>query len=126
LKASLDCTTRIHRSQAVVMHLYSKHLLGTKRRVDLCEFKASLIYRVSSKMARATYRHTEKPCLEGKQNKTKQKSTELSTMTGTSDLQTGSYCIAQVGTCYIPKAGLKLIATLLLCPHKCWASIHNP
>jgi hypothetical protein len=28
--------------------------LGKKRQADLCEFKASLVYRVSSKIARAT------------------------------------------------------------------------
>jgi hypothetical protein len=35
--------------------------LGKQRQVDLCEFEASLVYRVSSRTARAT--HREKPCL---------------------------------------------------------------
>ena len=39
--------------------------LGRQRQVDLCEFKASLVYRVSSRTAGATGR----PCLE----KTKKK-----------------------------------------------------
>jgi hypothetical protein len=40
-----------------------------QRQVDVCEFKASLIYNVSSRIAKAS---PEKPCLEKtKQSKTK-------------------------------------------------------
>jgi hypothetical protein len=42
---------------------------------QISEFKASLVYRVSSKTARATQRnpvsYTEKPCLKKKKKKTK-------------------------------------------------------
>ena len=41
--------------------------LGRQRQEDLCEFRVSLVYRVSSKTSRATQRN---PVLE---NKTKQK-----------------------------------------------------
>ena len=41
--------------------------LGSQRQVDLCEFEASLVYRMSSRTVSKT---TEKPCLE-RQNKTK-------------------------------------------------------
>ena len=41
--------------------------LGRQRQVDLCEFKASLVYRVSSRVVRAT----EKPYLKNKQTKNK-------------------------------------------------------
>ena len=40
--------------------------LGRQRHEDLCEFEASLIYKVSSKTARATQRH----CLKKKKKKT--------------------------------------------------------
>ena len=39
-----------------------------QRQVDLCEFKASLVYRVSSKTVRATQRN---PVSENKTNKQK-------------------------------------------------------
>ena len=39
--------------------------LGRQRHVDLCEFEASLGYRVSR---RTGSKATEKPCLEGKKN----------------------------------------------------------
>jgi hypothetical protein len=42
---------------------------GRGRRIS--EFEASLVYKVSSRTARAMG-YTEKPCLETKQNKTKQ------------------------------------------------------
>jgi hypothetical protein len=42
--------------------------LGGRSRL-ISEFEASLVYRVSS---RNSQRYTEKPCLETKQNKTKQ------------------------------------------------------
>ena len=41
----------------------------SQRQVDLCEFKANLVYRTSSRTARAVYKET----LSQKQNKTKQK-----------------------------------------------------
>ena len=41
--------------------------LGRQRQVDLCEFKASLVYRVSS---RTTAGATEKPCLKKTKTKT--------------------------------------------------------
>ena len=44
--------------------------------VALSEFKASLVYRVSSRTAGTTQRN--KPCLEKKQNKTKTKQTKES------------------------------------------------
>ena len=43
--------------------------LGRQRLVDLCEFKASLVYRVSSRTARATGRKS----ISKKQNQTEQK-----------------------------------------------------
>jgi hypothetical protein len=42
--------------------------LGKQRQEDLCEFEASLVYRVSSTIARATQRNP----VSTKQNKTKQ------------------------------------------------------
>ena len=36
-------------------------ILGRQKQADLCEFKVSLVYRVSSRTARATQK---KPCLE--------------------------------------------------------------
>ena len=42
------------------MHTFNPRL-GRQRQADLCEFKAGLVYRVSSRTARAI---TEKPCLE--------------------------------------------------------------
>ena len=44
--------------------------LTRQRQADLCEFKASLVYRASS---RTSSKATEKPSLKTKQNKTKQK-----------------------------------------------------
>ena len=41
--------------------------LGRQRQVDLCEFKASLVYRASSRTAEATGR----PCLEKTEKKKK-------------------------------------------------------
>jgi len=43
--------------------------LGRQRQVNLCEFKASLIYRMNSRAARATQRNA----VSKKQNKTKKK-----------------------------------------------------
>ena len=54
----------------------SQHLGGRSRQIS--EFKASLVYRVSSRTVRAIY--TEKPCLgktKTKQNKTKKASKEM-------------------------------------------------
>ena len=45
--------------------------LGTQRQADICEFEASLVYRVSSRAARATQRNPVSKT--NKQNKTKQK-----------------------------------------------------
>jgi hypothetical protein len=42
-------------------------VLGRQRQVDLSEFQASLVYRASSRIARATWRN----CLKKNQNKTK-------------------------------------------------------
>ena len=44
--------------------------LGRQRQVDLREFKASLVYRMSS---RTDSKATEKPCLEKKQTNKKKK-----------------------------------------------------
>ena len=44
--------------------------LGKQRQVDLCVFEASLVYRVSSRTARAAQRN---PVLKTKQNKKQQK-----------------------------------------------------
>lgn len=41
----------------VVAHTFNPSI-GRHRQVDLCEFKASLIYRASSRIARATQRNT--------------------------------------------------------------------
>jgi hypothetical protein len=46
-------------------HRRSIPALGRQRQVDLCEFKASLIYRVSSRITKATQRN----CLGKKQTK---------------------------------------------------------
>jgi hypothetical protein len=48
-------------------------VLGRQRQTDLCEFKASLIYRLSSRIARATQRNPVSN--KTKQNKTKQNKT---------------------------------------------------
>jgi hypothetical protein len=53
-------------SQAVVVCTFNSSL---KRQADLCEFKASLVYRVSSRIARTTQRN---PVL----NKTRTKQTK--------------------------------------------------
>jgi hypothetical protein len=50
----------------VATHLYSQHLGGRGRQIS--EFKASLVYRVSSRTARATQRNPVK-----NKNKTKNK-----------------------------------------------------
>ena len=39
--------------------------LGKQRQVDFCEFKASLLYKVSSRTSQGCF--TEKPCLKNKQ-----------------------------------------------------------
>ena len=59
--------------RAVVAHAFNPSTW--ERQVDLCEFEASLVYRVSSRMDRQGC-YTEKPCLE-KANKTKQKWTKV-------------------------------------------------
>jgi hypothetical protein len=46
--------------------------LRRQRQVDLCEFEASLAYKVSSRMARATERNPVSKQNKTKQNKTKQ------------------------------------------------------
>ena len=38
--------------------------LGREKEVDLCEFEASLVYKVSSRIAKAIY-YTEQPCILG-------------------------------------------------------------
>jgi hypothetical protein len=54
--------------------------LGRQRQeqTDLCEFKTSLVYRVSSRSARATHKETQsqKKQSKAKQNKTKQNKTK--------------------------------------------------
>ena len=49
-------------------------VLGKQRQADLCEFKASLVYRASSWIAKAAKQRN--PVLK-KQNKTKQKTEKL-------------------------------------------------
>jgi hypothetical protein len=58
---------------------YSPSALRRQRQEDLCEFKVSLVYKLSSRLGGLFY--TEKPCLENKTkqskaNKTKQNQTE--------------------------------------------------
>jgi hypothetical protein len=48
--------------------------LGKQRQINLCEFKASLVYRVNSKTAKATQRNSVSKN-KTKQNKTKPKTT---------------------------------------------------
>ena len=47
--------------------------LVRQRQVDICEFKVSLVYRVSSRIPRVTLRN---PVSKTKQSKTKQKTTK--------------------------------------------------
>ena len=47
--------------------------LGRQRQVDVCQFKASLVYIMSSRTAKAT--HRDKPCQEENQTKTKEHNT---------------------------------------------------
>jgi hypothetical protein len=49
--------------------------LGRQRQVDLCEFKASLVYRVSSRIARATQRNPD--WKKKTKTKTKEKMREM-------------------------------------------------
>ena len=52
----------------VVAHAFIPALRRQRQRqADLCEFKANLVYRMSSRTARACY--TEKPCLKKQTNK---------------------------------------------------------
>jgi hypothetical protein len=53
--------------------------LGRQRQVDLCEFKASLVYRMNSRTARATQRNPVSKN-KTKQNKTKQNKTKQNKM----------------------------------------------
>ena len=45
--------------------------LGRQRQADLCEFKASIVYKVSSRTARATHRETlsQKQAEQAKESK---------------------------------------------------------
>jgi hypothetical protein len=56
-----------------VAHTFSSTI--QEKQVDLCEFEDSLVYRVSSRTARATQRNpvSKKKSKNKKQNKTKQK-----------------------------------------------------
>ena len=49
-------------------HMFLIPALRMQTQADLCEFTASLVYRVSSRTGRAIQRH---PALKEKQNKTK-------------------------------------------------------
>jgi hypothetical protein len=40
----------------MVVHTFNPSKIGRQRQVDLCEFEASLVYRASSRTARATLR----------------------------------------------------------------------
>ena len=50
----------------MVVHAFNP-ALGTQRQVDLCEFKASVMYKASSRTVRATHRNP----VSGKTNKNK-------------------------------------------------------
>jgi hypothetical protein len=53
----------------MVAHTFSPNIFGKQKQVDFCEFEASLVYRASSRTARAT---KSNPALQKtKQNKTK-------------------------------------------------------
>ena len=39
----------------VLVHTFNPNTVGKQRQADLCEFEASLIYRVSSRMATSYY-----------------------------------------------------------------------
>jgi hypothetical protein len=52
--------------QVVVMHTTLIPALGRQRQVDLCEFKANLVYKASSRIAKAMQRN---PDLKNKQRK---------------------------------------------------------
>jgi hypothetical protein len=60
-------------TQAVMVHTLMP-ALGKQRQINLCEFKASLVYRVNSKTAKATQRNSVSKN-KTKQNKTKPKTT---------------------------------------------------
>ena len=62
-------------------HLQSQHL----RQVNLSEFKASLVYKASSKTARTFY--TKKPCLKGKRKRSQVVESDLVTNTCISSTQ---------------------------------------
>jgi hypothetical protein len=53
----LSSTIRTTLSQETVTHTFNL-VLRRQRQADLCEFEASLVYRASSRTARATHRET--------------------------------------------------------------------
>ena len=72
IHTKLNIKNKTKTKRVVMVHTFNpQHLVGRQRQVDLWEFQANLVYRVSSATAKAT----EKPCLEKpkQQNKTKKK-----------------------------------------------------
>ena len=78
---------RVIGSQAVVVHTLIP-VLGRQKQADLCEFKASLVYRVSSRTVKATQRS---PVLKNKTkqtNKQKNQTKQMKTSTTTNKIPT--------------------------------------
>ena len=66
---------------------------GRQRQVDVCEFKASLVYRVSSRTTRATWRN---PVLKNKQTNKKTKTNKKNRKEVKGGLSGSSACRTRV------------------------------
>ena len=57
----------------MVAHTFSPNIFGKQKQVDFCEFEASLVYRASSRTARATQRNPVLKKVKNKQTQNKRK-----------------------------------------------------